>query len=70
MDGFESDESVIVIAATNFEESLDKAIKRPGRFDKIIHIPLPDVKGRGEIFKHYLAQIKKEKGVEAEVLAK
>lgn len=37
---------MIVIGATNFEKVLDPALKRPGRFDKIIHVPLPDVKGR------------------------
>jgi ATP-dependent metalloprotease len=46
MDGFKSSENVIVIAATNMENLLDKALKRPGRFDKTIHIPLPDIKGR------------------------
>jgi ATP-dependent metalloprotease len=42
MDGFKSTDSVIVLGATNFEQSLDPAIMRPGRFDKIIRIPLPD----------------------------
>jgi len=42
MDGFKSTESVIVIGATNMEDALDPAIKRPGRFDKIIRIPLPN----------------------------
>lgn len=46
MDGFKQSDNVIVIGATNMEESLDAAIKRPGRFDKIIHVPLPDVRGR------------------------
>ena len=46
MDGFKSSDQVIVIAATNMADQLDKAIKRPGRFDKILHIPLPNVKGR------------------------
>lgn len=46
MDGFKQTESVIVIGATNFEQVLDPALKRPGRFDKTIHVPLPDVKGR------------------------
>jgi ATP-dependent metalloprotease len=50
MDGFKQHESVIVIGATNFEKSLDPAIKRPGRFDKIINIPLPDVRGREEVY--------------------
>lgn len=49
MDGFKQSESIIIIGATNFEQSLDPAIKRPGRFDKIIHIPAPDIKGRSEV---------------------
>jgi len=46
MDGFKETENVIVIGATNFEESLDPALMRPGRFDKVIRVPLPDVRGR------------------------
>ena len=49
---------MIVIGATNFPESIDPAVKRPGRFDKIINVPLPDVKGREEIFGYYLTKIK------------
>jgi len=49
---------VIVIGATNFPESIDPAVKRPGRFDKIINVPLPDVKGREEVFNYYLQKIK------------
>lgn len=51
MDGFNETENVILIAATNHIEVLDPAITRPGRFDRIIHIPLPDCKGREEILK-------------------
>lgn len=51
MDGFHGGEGVIVIAATNRLEALDKAIIRPGRFDRIIHIQLPDVRGREEILR-------------------
>ena len=47
-----------MIGATNFEDAVDPAIKRPGRFDKIIHIPLPDVRGRQAILNHYLKKIK------------
>jgi ATP-dependent metalloprotease len=46
MDGFSSTDNIIVIGATNLAGSLDQAIKRPGRFDRTINIPLPDVKGR------------------------
>lgn len=53
LDGFKKNESVIVIGATNLEQSLDPAIKRSGRFDKIVRIPLPDVKGREQILQHF-----------------
>ena len=51
MDGFESNETIIVLAATNRPEMLDKALLRPGRFDRQITIPAPDLKGRLEILK-------------------
>ncbi len=51
MDGFDTDETVIVLAATNRPEMLDKALLRPGRFDRRITIGLPDMKGREEILK-------------------
>ena len=46
MDGFEKHENIVVIGATNHEADLDPAAVRPGRFDKKIHVPLPDVNGR------------------------
>jgi len=58
MDGFKQTDNVIVIGATNFPEAIDPAVKRPGRFDKIINVPLPDVKGREEVFNYYLTKIK------------
>ena len=51
MDGFGDQSSIVVIAATNREDCLDPALKRPGRFDRKVHINLPDVKGREEILK-------------------
>lgn len=54
MDGFEAAEGVIVIAATNYAESLDAALTRPGRFDRHVAVPLPDIRGRHEILQHYL----------------
>ena len=51
MDGFDSDQSIIVIAATNRPEMLDEALLRPGRFDRTITIGLPDIRGREEILK-------------------
>jgi ATP-dependent metalloprotease len=58
MDGFSSSDNVVVIGATNFEAVLDPAIKRPGRFDKIVHIPKPDRKGREQLLRFYLTKIK------------
>ena len=54
MDGFDKHENILVIGATNHEDSLDPAAVRPGRFDKKIHVPLPDVNGRKDIFDLYL----------------
>jgi ATP-dependent metalloprotease len=60
MDGFEKREHIFVLGATNSEKDLDSAALRPGRFDKIVHVPLPDSKGREEIFDYYLQKIKME----------
>lgn len=51
MDGIESRAHVIVVAATNRLDIIDKALLRPGRFDRLVHVPLPDSKTRSEIFK-------------------
>ena len=58
MDGFDTNASVVVLAATNRTEVLDKALTRPGRFDRNIHLNLPDLKSREEIFKIYLSKLK------------
>ncbi|KAL5886301.1 AAA ATPase afg3 [Pyricularia oryzae] len=57
MDGFNSNEQVVVLAGTNRPEILDKALMRPGRFDRHIHIDRPTMKGRADIFKVHLARI-------------
>jgi ATP-dependent Zn protease len=62
MDGFEKTENVLVIGATNHEDALDPAAVRPGRFDKKIHVPMPDINGREDIFKLYVASISLGKG--------
>jgi ATP-dependent metalloprotease FtsH len=58
MDGFMPRDHIFVLGATNSESGLDQAALRPGRFDKIINVPMPDKKGREEIFKLYLDKIK------------
>lgn len=57
MDGFEKNDQILVIGATNHEDVLDPAAVRPGRFDKKIHVPLPDINGRENIFDLYLQRI-------------
>lgn len=69
MDGFDKHEDVMVIGATNHEDSLDPAAVRPGRFDKKIHVPLPDVNGRKDILELYLNQIEKDDAIEAKKIA-
>ncbi|MCI8654686.1 MAG: ATP-dependent zinc metalloprotease FtsH [Clostridia bacterium] len=63
MDGFSSEETIIVLAATNRPEMLDKALLRPGRFDRQITIPAPDLKGREEILKIHSANKKLAEGI-------
>lgn len=69
MDGFDKTDQILVIGATNHEDSLDPAAVRPGRFDKKIHVPHPDVNGRTDIFNLYLSKISKGEDVEAAKLA-
>lgn len=61
MDGFATDESVIVLAATNLSDTLDPAVKRPGRFDRQIEITLPSINERREIYNVHLKKIKVNK---------
>lgn len=56
MDGFDQRNNIIVLAATNQKDVLDNALIRPGRFDRIIDITLPDLKGREEIFMVHLKE--------------
>lgn len=69
LDGFNSTQGVIVIAATNTPETLDSALVRPGRFDKQVYVPLPDVAGRKQIFDLYLKKVS-HNGIDSEVLAR
>ena len=70
MDGFGSNSGVIILAATNRADSLDKALLRAGRFDRQIHVELPDLNERKEIFGVHLRPIKIDESVDAEFLAR
>ncbi|KIM33129.1 hypothetical protein M408DRAFT_325952 [Serendipita vermifera MAFF 305830] len=70
LDGFKQSEGIIVIGATNFPQSLDKALVRPGRFDRKVVVPLPDVKGRLEILKHHMKGVTNDPGVDVSLLAR
>ncbi len=70
MDGFGSNVGVIILAATNRADVLDKALMRAGRFDRQIHVELPDLNERRDIFKVHLKPIKVEKGFDTEFLSK
>lgn len=69
MDGFEVNENILVIGATNHEDILDPAAVRPGRFDKKIHVPQPDINGRAEIFEFFLSKIAVSPEINAKELA-
>jgi ATP-dependent metalloprotease len=70
MDGFEQNEGIIVIAATNIPEQLDPALTRPGRFDRLVHVPNPDIGGRREILRHYLLNKPVADDVDVESIAR
>ncbi|MEO5777995.1 MAG: ATP-dependent zinc metalloprotease FtsH [Flavobacterium sp.] len=70
MDGFGTNTHVIVIAATNRADVLDKALMRAGRFDRQIYVDLPDIRERKEIFEVHLAPLKKVENLDTEFLAK
>src|SRR5205809_1488993 len=70
MDGFDTQEGVIIIAATNRPDVLDPALLRPGRFDRQITVNLPDVKGREEILRVHAKKVKLAEGVDLAVVAR
>ena len=70
MDGFDTQEGVIIIAATNRPDVLDPALLRPGRFDRQITVNLPDVKGREEILRVHSKKVKLAEGVDLQVVAR
>ena len=70
MDGFEGSQGVIVIAATNRADVLDKALLRPGRFDRQVVVPLPDIRGREEIIKVHMRKVPVAPDIKADILAR
>ncbi|KPN74328.1 ATP-dependent zinc metalloprotease FtsH [Neisseria sp. 74A18] len=70
MDGFESNQTVIVIAATNRPDVLDPALQRPGRFDRQVVVPLPDIRGREQILKVHARKVPLDESVDLVSLAR
>jgi len=70
MDGFSGNEGIIVIAATNRSDVLDKALLRPGRFDREVHVGLPDIKGREQILKVHIQKVPQADDVSMKDLAR
>ena len=70
MDGFESNEGVIILAATNRPDVLDPALLRPGRFDRQIVVPLPDIQGREKILEVHMKKVPLANSVEARTIAR
>src|SRR5271155_458491 len=70
MDGFEANESVIIIAATNRPDVLDPALLRPGRFDRQIVVPNPDINGRAKILDVHLKKVPKAPDIDARIIAR
>jgi len=70
MDGFEGGEGVIIIAATNRPDVLDPALLRPGRFDRQVEVPLPDIRGREQILKVHMRKVPVDKDIDPSVLAR
>jgi cell division protease FtsH len=70
MDGFEGNEGVIVIAATNRPDVLDPALLRPGRFDRQVVVPLPDIRGREQILKVHMRKVPLDDDVQPSIIAR
>jgi cell division protease FtsH len=70
MDGFESGQGVIVIAATNRPDVLDPALLRPGRFDRQVVVPLPDIRGRSQILQVHMRKVPLAQNVDSTILAR
>src|SRR5438270_11674458 len=70
MDGFEGNEGIIVIAATNRPDVLDPALLRPGRFDRQVVVPLPDVRGREQILRVHMRRVPRAYDVKPALMAR
>ena len=70
MDGFEGNNGIVVLAATNRPENLDPALLRPGRFDRRVPVELPDLQGREDILKVHAKKVKTEQGIDYNVVAR
>ncbi len=70
MDGFEANEGIIIIAATNRKDVLDPALLRPGRFDRQIHVPNPDIKGREKILNVHARKVPQGPDVDLRIIAR
>ena len=70
MDGFEANDGIIVIAATNRPDVLDPALLRPGRFDRQVVVPLPDIRGREQIMKVHMRNVPSADDVDASIIAR
>lgn len=70
LDGFSQTEGVVVMAATNFPELLDKALVRPGRFDRHVNVPLPDVRGRVQILRVHSEDVSMAPDVDLSIIAR
>ncbi|BFZ60645.1 i-AAA protease yme1 [Saitoella coloradoensis] len=70
LDGFDSNENIVIIGATNFAKKLDPALVRPGRFDRHVVVPLPDVRGRVAVLRHYAKNVILHPQVNLELIAR
>ena len=70
MDGFEENQGVIIVAATNRPDVLDKALLRPGRFDRQVTVPNPDLSGREQILKVHMKKVPLDKSVDPKIIAR
>ena len=70
MDGFEDNQGIIIVAATNRPDVLDPALLRPGRFDRQVVVPLPDIRGREQILKVHMKKVPIADDVEASLIAR